>query len=757
MKPLKHNKIIKIIYLLLLWIPSVVCAEWLEQGQDYFEQGQYEQAIRSWEESLKTATLTPTQQIDLYAQIAHAYQSLGHAEKAIKLLEKNLTFIEIGTDEHVLLLAALSDLYLATHQYIKARQYINQTIEYLKIEYMPHTISTMALNNLGNVLAVEAYFNEAISVYQTALIYSQQAALKIRILMNLSRTYLRAHQFQSATTALQQAYQILIEQKDQYSKAFLLVTVGELAQNIYKKQKLYQIDTKDQLHLLAYQALSATMTIAQQINDNRLSAYAYGYLGQLYELEQRYEEALKLTRQAIFTAQESEAYEILYRWEWQAGRLFRVQEQLDDAIAAYQRAVKSLQTVRDELKTGYRKTSLPFRDTVGLVYFELADLLIQKAKQSQTPKQWLLEARDTIELLKTVELQDYFQDDCLNHTPTTLLEQMDMVEMAVYYPILLPDRLEILLSLPQGIQLFTIPISMLSLKDEANEFRFELETRETKAYLPYAQRLYHRLITPILAELKQQQVKTLIFVPDGVLRTIPFAALHSGEHYLIENYAIATVPGLSLTDPVSITKKTDVQVLLNGLSQSVQGFSQLSNVSKEVHYIKQFYPKQSQVLLNSEFTTHNFANALRQTPYSIVHIASHGQFNSDPQKTFLLTYDDKITINYLEKLIRLSKIRNEPMELLTLSACQTAVGDDQAALGLAGIAVKAGARSALATLWFIDDAATTLLVGEFYQQLQQPNVSKAQALQKAQLRLLNTFHYQHPAFWAAFLLVGSWL
>jgi CHAT domain-containing protein len=763
MKLLKYNKIIYLLlFIVSIWLPNMVYAlsaeQWLKQGQAYIEQGQYEQAIQHWEADLEiTKNLTHSQKINLHAQIAHAYQSIGHSEQAIQLLEKNLPLTENNIEQHLLLLSSLSDLCLATHQYIKARQYINRAIDKLELEQTPVVISALVFNNSGNVLAVEAYFNEAISVYQKALthINSEQPALYIRILANLSRTYLKNHQFKQAVETLQQAYEHLNQQADSYDKAFLFVTVGELAQNIYKKQQEYQINAQDLLHKLAYESLSKSASIAETIHNERLIAYAYGYLGQLYETEKRYEESLKLTRRAIFAAQESGAYEILYRWEWQLGRLFQAQNQLDLAISAYQRSVESLQTVRDELKTGYRKTSLPFRETIGLVYFELADLLLQQAKRDNNPK-WLIEARDTIELFKTVELQDYFQDDCLNQSKT-LAEQTNMEKTAVYYPILLPDRLEILLSLPDGIQQFTVNVSAIKLKDETNEFRFELETRETEAYLAYAKRLYHWMITPIISELERQKVDTLVFVPDGVLRTIPFAALHSGSHYLIEEYAIATVPSLTLTAPSPLGKKADIRILLNGLSKSVQGFPRLSSVSREISFIEHFYPRQAQVLLNDEFTTNNFSQLLRQTPYSIVHIASHGQFNSDPKKTFLLTYDNKITLNHLEDLIRLSKVRNEPMELLTLSACQTAVGDDQAALGLAGIAVKAGVRSALATLWFIDDTATSQLIGEFYQQLQQENLSKAKALQTAQLHLLNKSRYQHPVFWAPFLLVGNWL
>jgi CHAT domain-containing protein len=124
----------------------------------------------------------------------------------------------------------------------------------------------------------------------------------------------------------------------------------------------------------------------------------------------------------------------------------------------------------------------------------------------------------------------------------------------------------------------------------------------------------------------------------------------------------------------------------------------------------------------------------------------------------VLTYDTKLTLNNLESLIRPSQYRGQPVELLVLSACQTAAGDDRAALGLAGVAVKAGARSALASLWFVNDQSTSALIAEVYQQMRRsPPISKAHALQAAQVKLLNDRRYRHPCYWSPFLLIGNWL
>jgi CHAT domain-containing protein len=197
-------------------------------------------------------------------------------------------------------------------------------------------------------------------------------------------------------------------------------------------------------------------------------------------------------------------------------------------------------------------------------------------------------------------------------------------------------------------------------------------------------------------------------------------------------------------------------LLLNGISESVQGFPPLHFVTGELRGLEPLYP--SVTLFNEAFTLNGFASNLTQEQFSIIHIASHGQFDRDVRKTFVLAYDGKLTLNDLEALIRPSQYRGRPVELLVLSACQTAAGDDRAALGLAGVAVKAGARSALATLWFVNDQSTSILISEVYGQLlQSPSISKARALQAAQLKLLADRRYRHPCYWSPYLIIGNWL
>jgi CHAT domain-containing protein len=162
-------------------------------------------------------------------------------------------------------------------------------------------------------------------------------------------------------------------------------------------------------------------------------------------------------------------------------------------------------------------------------------------------------------------------------------------------------------------------------------------------------------------------------------------------------------------------------------------------------------------LMDQEFVSSSLAQKLEQTQFGIVHIASHGEFASSIEESYVLTYDDRLSVGDLGQLVDMARFRRQPIELLTLSACETAAGDERAALGLAGLAIRSGARSALATLWRVNDQAASELIGEFYQQLALPESSRAGALQAAQLKVLRQLRYRHPGYWSPFLLIGSWL
>jgi CHAT domain-containing protein len=280
--------------------------------------------------------------------------------------------------------------------------------------------------------------------------------------------------------------------------------------------------------------------------------------------------------------------------------------------------------------------------------------------------------------------------------------------------------------------------------------------------LPH-QQFYDWLIRPAEADLARSGVKTLVFVLDGILRNVPVAALHDGQHYLIENYSVALTPGLQLFNPRPLTLNQS-EVLIGGLTEGRQGFSALPGVKQEAQDISAIAT--TDVLLNGAFTRLNLEQKIQSHRFPIVHLATHGQFSSQAEETYLLTWDELINVKKFDQLLRANEALSRedtrsfprsPIELLVLSACQTAVGDRRAALGLAGLAVRSGAASTLATLWSVQDESTAHFMTQFYTILSQPQTTKAEALRQAQLSLLQSAQYQHPFYWAPFVLVGNWL
>lgn len=730
------------------------------QSSNAFTRGDFERAVHELSERLRSAETKGDEkmQADLLARRAEAYQALGLYKPAIEDLQSALELTEDERQVAKLLGSAGNTLFLVG-QNDKAREYLEASIA--KARKNDHPVALAAsLNNLGNLAAAQGRAVEARAAYVESAEVAKKtgnALLSAKALTNHARTLLAvqspaAEDVLTARSLLDGALKELDKATDSHDKAYALIGAGELLVriNAIRPDKAAQQSALD--------AISAAVLAADKLQDHRASSYALGHLGKLYEDQHRYREALQLTQRASFFAQQVNAPEILYLWEWQSGRLFRAQNDIDDAIAAYRQAVYHLQSVRNDLSASFAGSRSFFRERVGPVYFELADLLLKRGANlhdTENIQRDLLEARGTVELLKAAELRDYFQDECVTALQSRI-SGVDRVAQrtAALYPISLPDRTELLLSLPNRIKQYTIPVSNQALTAEIREFRKKLEKRTTREYLPHAQKLYDWLVRPLEKDLKGQEIETIVFVPDGALRTIPMSALHDGERFLISTYAVATTPGLTLTD-LRPLKRENVQLLLSGLTEPVQGFPGLPNVEIEIENVHGLYG--GKVLQDSDFVVPALERELSSTPYSIVHIASHGQFESDPRKSFLLAFDQKLGMDRLEQLMQFGQYRRDPVELLTLSACQTAAGDDRAALGLAGVAIKAGARSALASLWFINDEASSILISDFYRALNTPSNSKAKALQEAQLKFLSDPQWAHPGYWAPFLLIGSWL
>jgi CHAT domain-containing protein len=181
-------------------------------------------------------------------------------------------------------------------------------------------------------------------------------------------------------------------------------------------------------------------------------------------------------------------------------------------------------------------------------------------------------------------------------------------------------------------------------------------------------------------------------------------------------------------------------------------------------------------MIGEEFTKSNVKNAVSGSPYNLVHVATHGEFSNNPNDTFILFAPDsksekssnnsgiedkenKVNVNELEELFQnRNQLIPERLELLVLSACETQTVDYRSAIGLAGTAIRAGARSTIASLWSLKDDSAAEFMKVFYQKLiDKDTISKADALRQAQLAFLKDPKYKHPLYWSPYVLVGNWL
>lgn len=618
------------------------------------------------------------------------------------------------------------------------------------------------LLSLGNTARAQRQTDTALELYHKAVATAPSLAAKTQIQLIQLSLLVEADRQAEAQRLLPQIQFQLAELPPSRLAAYARIN---LVQSIVRiRSKAGGALSSHLLSTLA-QELATAVQQARTLSDPRAESYALGTLGSLYESTRQWDSARKLSQQALNLAQSIDAADISYQWYWQLGRIFCQGTQpctsagnLQNATSAYAGAVKTLQSLRNDLVASDRDVQFSFRENVEPVYRQFVELLLTPPspldKQGEPSQENLKQAREVIEALQLAELDNFFRETCVNARPVQI-DQIDP-QAAVVYPIVLPNHFAVILSLPnQPLHYHQTPLAQAKVEQIFNQMRQSFRpTAFVEDWLPVAQEVYNLLLRPQKSQVEASGVKTLVFVPDGLLRNLPMATLHDGQQYLIEKYSIVLTPGLQLLKPQPL-KSLQLKGLLAGLSQARESFSASPNVAVEINQIKSEIP--ARVLLDRSFTNQAFQNQVNATPVSIVHLATHGQFSSNADDTFILTWDGRINVKQLEQLLRSREEKLRPIELLVLSACQTAAGDRRAALGMAGLAVRSGARSTIASLWSVSDRSTALLMIEFYRALSKPGVTKAEALRRAQVALLHQDDYNSPYYWAPFVLLGNWL
>ena len=730
----------------------------IRAGDALYQHGQTERALSEWSKAyeLATASADRAQAVAALARRAEAYAALGYYRNAAGDLDAAIAAANARGDAatEARLQGRLGNVLFLAGDRRQGEVRLRRCLGYAEAAG-DAALQARTLNDLGNLLAADR-LDGADDAYRQSIALAREAgdeALAATALLNGARYLLERNNAADGAQQLDAALSAFRSLPDSSMKAGGLLGAARLTTRFADEHSI----PSSQAEIRANGIYREAAELARRIGDRRALSYALGYRGGLYERRDRRDEASALTRQALFEAQQAGAPEIVYLWQWQLARLHRASGEVDLALAEYRQARTTLQHLRGELLSGTGAGRRSLYENTGTVYLEFADLLLSQSSgetDEAKAQAMLLEARETMELFKTAEIENYFQDDCVANLQAKAASVDELSgRAAAVYPIMLPDRIELLVSLPGRMVRVTSPTSRDDVLENISRFQYLLGKR-TFQYRQPAEALYAAFITPIESELESAEIDTLVFVPDAALRTIPLSALHDGKRHLIEKYAIAVTPGLTLFDPRPISS-ADVDLLLGGLSEGVQGFSPLPHVTTEISNLESLYG--GEVFQNENFVTLRVERALNSRPFTVVHLATHAKFEADARSSYLLTYDGRLSMDQLENLIKLSRFREEPVELLTLSACDTAVGDERAALGLAGVAIKAGARSAVASLWLVNDQAASVLISKFYSELTTAEVSKAQALQRAQVAMINNRRYRFPVYWAPFLMIGNWL
>ncbi len=722
-------------------------AAWGSLGNAHRLQGEYDQAIQDFERSLEIA-----KQIDNQIYVASTLNGLANTYASLsKHNERRAQFASSSGDR-------------------KAAQKFQQ-------------------DAVANDNQAVQYFEKSLNLARS----QSDRASELRSLLSLVRLYhrQRGDDTASVNNTLQEALVVLEQLPDSRDKAYAAIQLANLLQLVTLEPADADADPATQcpeseLSPKSVELLLKAVAIAQRLQDREAESFAHGRMGHIYECRKDYQQAMNLTQQALVASATNES---LYLWAWQAGRLFKAQGRVPEAINFYKKSVESLHSIRSDLTLQGRDFQFDFRDNVEPVYREAIELRLEFSRHLEIEsdiQQNLESVLNTVDELRLAELQNYLGDDCVLAPVKKSVAQVGK-NTAVLSSIILKERLAIILSLPDGNNSFKsrlvwIPIKSQELTDIINDLRLKLEKRSDleNTFSARSQQVYDLFIRPFVSDLEQEKIDTLVFIQDGILRSVPMAALSDDKQFLIEKYAIANTPTLTLINPTQLNPK-GMRVLAFGLTEPAtvetlagpRFFEPLRQVNSELKNVTTIMPK-SQGLLDRNFTPERLQQELEKNAYPVIHLATHGKFGIDAKETFLVTgnlvrenrqnptterYNEKLTMNELYQVISNTRDKDSRIELLTLTACETAAGSDREALGLAGISLQAGAQSAIASLWKVDDAATVQLITKFYQSWQ-GELQKAKALQASQIAWLQEHHqglYSHPGYWTPFILIGNWL
>jgi len=755
----------------------------LEQGIQQFDISEYQAAIRSWQQTLAIYQQLKDRDGEASSlnNLGLAYYSLGQYPKAIEFHQQSLAIKqEIGDrNGEALSLMNMGIAYSELGQYPKAIEFYQQSLS-IQRQIGDRNGQALSLMNIGNVYFDLEQYPKAIEFFHKSLSIQRQIGDRngeAKSIGNMGNAYNFLGQYPKAIEFFQQSMVIFRDIGDIAGQGITLSNIGltlekqqqpELAIVFYKQSVNVREGIRQDLRKLPReQQESYTQTVAD----------TYRGLADLL-----------LSQGRVLEAQ-------------QVLELLKIQELRDftrNARAGGETAGIALSRIEEDILKKYG-TLIAF----GLKLYECeqqkCNILSQLRDQLDTLTQQF--NQDTNTFRKT--LQERLAKDPALMEPEQVRNTAAKIVTAepdtiLVYPLVLKDKIRILLATRAGekgvvFRTFETPVNQQQLWNKVSQFRTELSNpngeKELKAI---SQELYNWLIKPLEGEIKGKNVRNLVFSLDRSTRYIPMAALFDGKQYLIERYGISTILNAGLTDVKDRlpSKKQDIKVLAMGVSKAFPGFNALSNVPLELANIVQKSGKENTgIFPGSEFLDEAFIFPTLRDNLSgnkILHIATHGKFESGrPENSFLLSgTGEELKIDQIQTLQNYMK----DTHLVVLSACETALGGvDADGIEMSGISfyfLTNGAKAVIASLWLVNDASTSQLMQQFYQNLSTGKMTKAQALREAQIAMIQDSKIQsgdvnrssvnytpgqsrnsesishnlsHPYYWSPFILIGNGL
>jgi CHAT domain-containing protein/Flp pilus assembly protein TadD len=642
-----------------------------------------------------------------------------------------------------------------------------------------------ALGNLGIAYSALGKYDKAIEFHLQSLEIARE--IKDRrgeenALGNLGNAYDSLGKYDKAIEFHLQSLEIAREIKNRLGEGQSLGNLGAAYDSLGKYDKAIEF------HL-------QSLEIAREIKNRRGEGNALGNLGNAYFALGKYDKAIETLLQTLAIAREIKDRQGEGQSLGNLGIAFKKLKQPELAILFYKQAVNVTEAIRKDIRKLDKDIQKSYLETVSSSYKRLADLLIQQGR--------IMEALQVLDLLKVQELEDYLKNikgsdrsaqgvrllepekaisdkllavsfensPEINSQLANKIQQLPKLEInkvpdylqkipqdtALLYPLILSDRIEIILFSPNTTPISrTVKISQKELETLVTDFRATLLDSGSEDVKEPATKLYNLLIKPIEAELTQAKTTTILYAPDGILRYIPLAALYDGKQWLAEKYRISNLIAYSLFD-FAPNLKIQPNILAGafGGMANEKKFGQigLPATIKEVQAIANSF--QNSVTL----TENNFSRKAIESKFknhNILHLATHAEFNTGtPDNSFIIFGNgDKIRLNEITDW----QIPN--IDLIVLSACQTGVGklgDGVEILGFGYQIQKAGAKNAIASLWSVNDEGTQALMETFYRELKKGDVTSTEALHRAQVALIKSPKYNHPNYWSAFFAIGNGL